>query len=62
MNHSNHCHCPGCLPIIPPDLAIATPDELLAHAEHLCRLAAIGALPDPSFHPYPSPCSLQKTC
>lgn len=61
MTPSSYCRCPGYLPSIPPDLATATPAELLAHTEHLRRLDATGALPDPNFQPYPAPCSLQKT-
>lgn len=55
MNLSNLCRCPACLPSIPPDPATATPAEVAAHAEHLHKLAAIGALPDPAFQPYPQP-------
>lgn len=59
---SSLCRCPACLPSIPPDPATATPAELAAHAAHLRKLAAIGSLPDPNFHPYPPPpCFLQKT-
>lgn len=54
MPPPNHCRCPGCLPSIPPDPATATSAELAAHIEHLRRLAAIGALPDPAYQPYPS--------
>ncbi|MGI4867479.1 MAG: hypothetical protein ACRYFZ_26405 [Janthinobacterium lividum] len=55
MTPSNHCRCPGCLPSIPPDPTTATSAEVFAHAEHLRKLTAIGALPDPDFHPYPEP-------
>jgi hypothetical protein len=63
------CRCPACLPSIPPDPATATPAELFTHREHLRQLAAISALPDPAFQPYPqllAPCprpsSFPTTC
>lgn len=49
------CQCPGCLPSHRPDPATATPAALAAHEAHLRQLAAIGALPDPTFQPYPLP-------
>lgn len=55
MTLSEPCRCPGCRPSLRPDSATATPAELSTHGEHLRRLAAIGALPDPTFHPYPGP-------
>jgi hypothetical protein len=61
MPISNLCHCTVCRPSIPPNVTTATPAELLAHAEHLRRLDTIGALPDPSYQPYPNPYSLPKT-
>lgn len=54
MPPPNLCRCPACLPSIPPDPATATPAELFTHREHLRKLAAIGALPDPAYQPYPS--------
>lgn len=69
MTPSSYCRCPGCLPSIPPDPTTATPAERAAHAGHLRKLAAIGALPDPAFQPYPqlpTPCprpsSFPATC
>jgi hypothetical protein len=53
MTPSNLCRCPAGLPSIPPDPATAAPAELFTHGEHLRQLAAIGALPDPAFQPYP---------
>lgn len=55
------CRCPGCLPSIPPDPATATPAELSTHGEHLRKLAAIGALPDPAYQPYPSAADTPKS-
>ncbi len=53
MPLSELCRCPACLPSIPPDPATGTPAEHAAHRDHLRKLGAIGALPDPAFHPYP---------
>ena len=55
MTLSKPCRCAACWPSLPPGPA-ATPAELAAHAAHLRRLAAVGALPDPTFHRYPNPC------
>jgi hypothetical protein len=62
MPTSEFCHCPQCRPSIRPDMVTATPAELAAHFDYLRQLKAIGALPDPNYHPYPSSCFLQKTC
>ncbi|MDO7886000.1 hypothetical protein [Hymenobacter cheonanensis] len=53
MTLSKPCRCAACRPSLPPGPA-ATLAEHAAHAIYLRRLAAVGALPDPTFHPYPT--------
>lgn len=57
MKRTEPCRCAGCLASIPPAVG-ATPAEHAAHAGHLRKLAAIGALPDPAFRPYPQPATV----
>lgn len=54
MRRPEPCRCLGCLASIPPAVG-ATPAEHAAHAGHLLKLVASGALPDPAFRPYPQP-------
>lgn len=49
------CRCLACLPSINPyEDPHATPGEIADYLDHLRKLDAIGALPDPDFHPYPT--------
>jgi hypothetical protein len=54
METREPCRCAGCLLSIPPAVG-ATQAKYEAHAGYLRKLAAIGALPDLAFQPYPQP-------